>query len=68
MGVEQDAGTRAGQTAHIDDAEAFQAFVAELPAVVGGLVRAVDALLRQENPTATQVLWPHQRTVGYGSA
>ena len=50
----------------VDDPEAFAAFVEGLPAAVQPLVRAADALVRRVHPDVTQVVWPHQRTVGYG--
>jgi hypothetical protein len=33
---------------------------------VADLVRAADALVRQVDPDAVRVAWPHQGTVGYG--
>ncbi|MGY1742587.1 MULTISPECIES: hypothetical protein [unclassified Blastococcus] len=33
---------------------------------VSGLVRAADALVRRVDPDVVRVVWPHQRTVGYG--
>lgn len=50
----------------VDDQAAFAAFVAGLPAGVAEIVRAADALVRSVDPAVTQVLWAHQRTVGYG--
>ncbi|MGY1603883.1 hypothetical protein [Geodermatophilus sp. SYSU D00815] len=33
---------------------------------VADLVRAVDALVHEVDPGVVRVVWPHQRTVGYG--
>jgi hypothetical protein len=33
---------------------------------VADLVRAADALVREVDPDAVRVVWPHQGTVGYG--
>ena len=33
---------------------------------VGVLVRAADELIRRTDPDAVRIVWPHQRTVGYG--
>ena len=33
---------------------------------VGILVRAADELIRRTDPDVVRVVWPHQRTVGYG--
>jgi hypothetical protein len=37
-----------------------------LPGEVAGLVRAADELIRDTDPAVVRVVWPHQRTVGYG--
>ena len=33
---------------------------------VGDLVRAADDLVRRTDPDVVRVVWPHQKTVGYG--
>ena len=33
---------------------------------VGILVRAADELIRRTDPDVVRIVWPHQRTVGYG--
>ena len=50
----------------VDDPQAFATFVEGLPPAVRPLVLAADALVRSAHPEVTQVVWPHQRTVGYG--
>ncbi len=40
--------------------------VAAVPAPVAELVRAADALVRRTDPDVVRVVWPHQKTVGYG--
>ena len=40
--------------------------LAALTPQVGALVLAVDALGREADPAVVRVVWPHQRTVGYG--
>lgn len=50
----------------IGDEHAFAEFVGTLPSGVAALVRRSDALVRAVDHDATQVLWTHQRTVGYG--
>jgi len=50
----------------VDDPAAFDAFLSTLAPAVRSTVTAVDALVRAEDPEVVQVLWAHQRTVGYG--
>jgi hypothetical protein len=40
--------------------------LARLTPGVAELVRAADALVREVDPHAVRVVWPHQGTVGYG--
>jgi hypothetical protein len=40
--------------------------LAAVPPAVGELVRAADALVRRTDPGVVRVVWPHQKTVGYG--
>jgi hypothetical protein len=40
--------------------------LAAVPPAVGELVRAADDLVRRTDPDVVRVVWPHQRTVGYG--
>ena len=37
-----------------------------LTSEVAALVRAADELIRRVDPEAVRVVWPHQRTAGYG--
>lgn len=60
---------RSGPVSHpgvVDDPAAFDAFLSALTPAVSATVTAVDALVRAEDPAVVQVLWAHQRTVGYG--
>ena len=38
----------------------------QLSLEVAALVTAADELVRRTDPEAVRVVWPHQRTVGYG--
>jgi Domain of unknown function (DU1801) len=40
--------------------------VAQLTPDVAALVTAADELVRRTDPDVVRVVWPHQRTVGYG--
>ena len=40
--------------------------LARVSLYVGILVRAADELSRRTEPDVVRVVWPHQRTVGYG--
>ena len=44
----------------------LQPLLDQLPAEVAGLVTAADELLHRVDPDVVRVVWPHQRTVGYG--
>jgi hypothetical protein len=37
-----------------------------LPPEVAGLVTSADELIRRTDPDVVRVVWPHQKTVGYG--
>ena len=40
--------------------------LAVLPPEVAALLRAADELIRRTDPDVVRVVWPQQRTVGYG--
>ncbi len=44
----------------------LQPLLDRLPAEVAALVTAADELLHRVDPDVVRVVWPHQRTVGYG--
>ena len=44
----------------------WSALLAQLPPEVAALVTAADDLVRRTDPDVVRVVWPHQRTVGYG--
>ncbi len=44
----------------------LQPLLDRLPAEVAALVTAADELLHRVDPDVVSVVWPHQRTVGYG--
>jgi hypothetical protein len=44
----------------------LDALLAALAPEVAVLVRAADGLVRRTDPDVVRVVWPHQRTVGYG--
>ncbi|PRY48704.1 hypothetical protein LY71_10882 [Geodermatophilus tzadiensis] len=46
--------------------ETWDAFLAALTPATADLVRTADALVRGLDPDVVRVVWPHQRTVGYG--
>lgn len=50
----------------VDDAEAFARFLQTLPEPTAAIVAALDSVIRRADPTVVQVLWAHQRVVGYG--
>jgi Domain of unknown function (DU1801) len=56
--------TDAGETLVPDDG--WEALLAQLPPEVAGLVRAADDVVRRTDPDVVRVVWPHQKTVGYG--
>jgi hypothetical protein len=42
------------------------ALLAQLSPEVAALVTAADDLVRRTDPDVVRVIWPHQKTVGYG--
>ena len=44
----------------------LEPLLAKLSPEVADLVRAADELIRRTDPDVVRVVWPHQRTVGYG--
>ena len=40
--------------------------LARLPPEVAALVTAADDLIRRTDPGVVRVVWPHQKTLGYG--
>jgi hypothetical protein len=40
--------------------------LAQLPPEVCALLTAADDLIRRTDPAVVRVVWPHQKTVGYG--
>ncbi|MGR6965471.1 hypothetical protein ACU610_13485 [Geodermatophilus sp. URMC 61] len=48
------------------DTADLDVLLARLAPGVADLVRAADALVRDVDPDAVRVVWPHQGTVGYG--
>ena len=44
----------------------WDALLAQLTAEVSALVVAADDVIRRTDPAAVRVVWPHQKTVGYG--
>lgn len=50
----------------VDDEGAFSAFLMGLGPVPRQLVSTADEIVREADADVVQVLWPHQRTVGYG--
>ena len=48
------------------DPDDWAALLAPLPPEVAVLVTAADELVRRTDPDVVRVVWPHQRTVGYG--
>jgi hypothetical protein len=40
--------------------------LAQLTPEVAALVTAADELIRRTDPAVVRVVWPHQKTVGYG--
>ena len=51
-------------TARQDDGWAD--LLAQLSPEVAALVTAADELVRRTDPAVVRVVWPHQKTVGYG--
>jgi hypothetical protein len=50
----------------IDDPAAFRELLAASSPAVQAITEALDALVRRVDPHVVQVVWTHQRTVGYG--
>ena len=48
------------------ESDRWQELLVQLPPEVAALVTAADELIRRTDPDAVRVVWPHQRTVGYG--
>jgi Domain of unknown function (DU1801) len=48
------------------DEERFAELLGRLSRELAALVRAADDLVRRTDPAVVRVVWPHQRTVGYG--
>ncbi|MGY1714313.1 hypothetical protein ACI78R_07635 [Geodermatophilus sp. SYSU D01106] len=48
------------------DDDPWDLLLAGLAPATADLVRAADALVREADPAVVRVVWPHQRTVGYG--
>src|SRR3712207_9158203 len=46
--------------------DGWQELLGQLPPEVAALVTAADELIRRADPDAVRVVWPHQKTVGYG--
>jgi hypothetical protein len=44
----------------------WAALLAQLTPEVATLVTAADELVRRTDPDVVRVVWPHQKTVGYG--
>jgi hypothetical protein len=40
--------------------------LARLSPELAALVRAADAVVRRADPAVVRIVWPHQKTVGYG--
>jgi len=50
----------------VDDPAAFAQLLDASSPAVADIVRALDGLIRRVDPDVVQVVWTHQRTVGYG--
>ena len=44
----------------------FEELLARVTPEVAALVTATDALVHRADPDVVRVVWPHQRTIGYG--
>ena len=44
----------------------LQPLLDRVPGAAAALVTAADELIRRVDPDVVRVVWPHQRTVGYG--
>jgi Domain of unknown function (DU1801) len=49
-----------------DETDAWAALLVQLSPEVATLVTAADELIRRTDPDVVRVVWPHQKTVGYG--
>jgi hypothetical protein len=49
-----------------DESDAWDDLVVQLSPEVAALVRAADDVVRRTDPDVVRVVWPHQKTVGYG--
>jgi hypothetical protein len=49
-----------------EEPDGWAALLAQLTPEVATLVTAADALVRRTDPDVVRVVWPHQKTVGYG--
>jgi hypothetical protein len=47
-------------------ADRWDELLVQLSPEVAALVTAADELVRRTDPEAVRVVWPHQKTVGYG--
>jgi hypothetical protein len=50
----------------VTEQDDWAALLAQLSPEVATLVTAADDLVRRTDPDVVRVVWPHQRTVGYG--
>jgi hypothetical protein len=57
--------SRSGEQAPGED-DGWDALLSRLTPEVAELVRAADAVVRRADPDVVRVVWPHQKTVGYG--
>jgi hypothetical protein len=46
--------------------DGWEDLLGRLSPEVAALVAAADALIRRTDPAVVRVVWPHQKTVGYG--
>jgi hypothetical protein len=49
-----------------EGADRFDELLSGLSPEVAALVRAADDVVRRTDPSVVRVVWPHQKTVGYG--
>ena len=64
--AEKRTGASTSNPGAVDDAAAFRQLLDTSPPAVREIVEALDALVRRIDPDVVQVVWTHQRTVGYG--
>ena len=50
----------------MSEPDGWDDLLVQLPPEVAALVRAADDLVRRTDPDVVRVVWPHQKTVGYG--